>query len=214
MVVNRTQQAKSRDRADEIYSEVLGRISSGALKPGDHLNENQLSQEYNVNRAVVKAALTKIINEGIAVKKENRRIYVTTLRQSEKRELTTLRAVIESGAARLAAENRDKTDLAEFHHLIEDHTHFVKRKYWHGVYEVEKRFHLHIVESSKNADLLHIYDQIKAKIHLTIKGDVERTQLTKTIPDHKSIVDAIENQNGSAASTVTWDHIFGKQLIE
>ncbi|MFC7621892.1 GntR family transcriptional regulator [Microlunatus sp. GCM10028923] len=54
-----------RDRADRLAEELRGRIGSGALPPGDRLDEASLATEFGASRNAVREALDLLRAEGL-----------------------------------------------------------------------------------------------------------------------------------------------------
>ena len=205
-------QKNRQSSAEKAYHWITERIEAKEINPSDHLNELRISRELEINRAAVKSALGRLIDEGLAEKKTNRRIYVSRLEHSERNELLGFRAVLESGAAWFAAKNREEKDLAELNHLIDDHVYFVKREYWHGIFEIEKRFHHFLVAVSRNMPLMKAYDNSKVMFMLTLHQDVRDIQLSIVIPDHRAIVKALADKDCEAAFRNTWEHVMNAKF--
>lgn len=80
-------------------------LLDGLYAPGTRLNEVHLSQELNVSRTPVRAALQMLAGEGLLNHVPNRGFTVREVRLSEIVEAYEMRALAEGLAARLAAEH-------------------------------------------------------------------------------------------------------------
>ncbi|MBV9785387.1 MAG: GntR family transcriptional regulator [Acidisphaera sp.] len=85
---------------DELGREIV----SGALQPGDKLNEPQLSLKYGVSRAPLREAISRLEGRRLVVRQPNRGARVAMPEAGEFIQLFHVREGLEGIAARLAAE--------------------------------------------------------------------------------------------------------------
>ncbi|MCU9611739.1 GntR family transcriptional regulator, partial [Escherichia coli] len=89
------------------------RILKGAYAPGERLVENKLSAELGVSRIPVREALRALASEGLVLIEPRRGASVAKLSPDIVREMVEVRATLEGLNAKLAAQRRDPSLVAE-----------------------------------------------------------------------------------------------------
>ena len=87
-----------RNLGDSIFIKLKEEILNGTLKPGQRLQQVELSQKYGVSRAPVRDALKKLEAEGLVTEKR-KGVEVSSIDLDELHELYQIREVLEDLAA-------------------------------------------------------------------------------------------------------------------
>ena len=87
-----------RNLGDCIFTKLKEEILSGTLKPGQRLQQVELSQRYGVSRAPVRDALRKLEAEGLVAEKR-KGVEVSSIDLDELHELYQIREALEDLAA-------------------------------------------------------------------------------------------------------------------
>jgi len=95
-------------------------ITRGELKPGDRLVEDHLAEQLGVSRNPVREAIRALENTGLVEVRPRKGAYVSSFDLDDVRKLLQLRALLETYAAELAAENGDADGLARLTEVLED----------------------------------------------------------------------------------------------
>ncbi|WP_062212429.1 GntR family transcriptional regulator [Aureimonas sp. AU12] len=91
----------SQPLAKQAYGKILDMILSGALAPGDTLQEAKLGDALSMSRTPVREAIKRIEAEGLAAQ-EGRFLRVRRLTRGQVEEIFFLRSVLEAHCARQA----------------------------------------------------------------------------------------------------------------
>ena len=83
-------------------------ITTGAITPGTRLTEAELATRLDVSRGTVRAALQRLMSEGLVTQRPYAGWEVARLTSRDAWELYTLRSSLEGLAARLAARNPNR----------------------------------------------------------------------------------------------------------
>ena len=194
-------------------------ILSGEYLPGDTLSgEVAFSEALDVSRSAYREAMQVLAAKGLV---ESRPKAGTRVLPRERwnlldpdvlawaftgepdhqliRSLFELRAIIEPGAARLAAERRDRTDLVR----IKDALGLMRR---HTLANEQGRaadrdFHRAILHATRNDALVTLSSSIGAAVSWTTQFKQRSRELPRNpIPDHVRVYEAIAAGDGEAAS--------------
>lgn len=193
-------------KSKEIYEIILGKLNSGELKRGDYINENQLSQELKISRTAIREALNQLLAVGFVEKRDNNRTYIIDPQEKEIRSLIQFRAVIESGAAFLAAQFRTENAIKELKALLKNLSACGKDD-WMKIFEIEKKFHCLLVSQSLNEMLINAYNHIR--IQMSFMPDVSQISFSVILSSHEMLLTAIEKRDCQNAFLLMWQHILG-----
>lgn len=101
-------QAPKKQSLDRAAAESLRQaIVSGSLAQGARLTEVRLAEQFGLSRGTVRAALQRLVAEGLVVQRPYSGWDVTALSAEDAEELAALRSSLEALAARLGAERID-----------------------------------------------------------------------------------------------------------
>ena len=219
---------------DKIIRQIRGLITSGQLKSGDRLpSERKLAEKLAVSRNHVRDAIRKLefygilktlpqsgtVVAGIGITAlEGLITDVLKLEKSDFSSLVETRVILETNAARLAAERRTPEDLVEIQKALVAYEEKVKKG--ESAVEEDLMFHLKIAEASKNAVLKSLMliitpDIVKDYIEYRVCDDDVINN--KVLKDHRDILQYIIDGNGAGATKAMIKHLqdvleFGKTM--
>jgi DNA-binding GntR family transcriptional regulator len=105
--------------ADQAYEAIRDRIVTLQLRPGTAINERALIEELGIGRTPVREAIRRLSQERLIEVYPRRGMVVTTVEIRDLASLCEVRAVLESHAARLAAERANTGDREELAGLLD-----------------------------------------------------------------------------------------------
>ena len=182
-------------------------ILAGDLAPGTRLSVPELAKQLQVSRSPVREAVLLLVGEGLAVEHTRRGVEVARLGLSDLLELYELRGVIESLAARHAAERMTSTDLTALRGVLDaqgmaafgDARHFR---------ELDARFHQIIVDSCGNTRLQRHAGLLVREMNLARPLLVnDPHHLTRSHEEHRTIERALRQRDGPAAEAAMREHL-------
>jgi DNA-binding GntR family transcriptional regulator len=96
----------------QVLDKLRTAILEGRFQPEVQLNQVQIAAMLGVSRGPVRAALSKLEEEGLVRNIPHRGTFVTPLEKEQIRQLYEVRAVLESFGMRLAVEKSTPADVA------------------------------------------------------------------------------------------------------
>lgn len=93
-------------------------IFTGKIKPGERLNESQLSRELGISRAPVREALQQLQEQSLIVNVPRRGMFVVNLDEADIQEINSLRVILEAEALRLARANVTLQQAAKLKQML------------------------------------------------------------------------------------------------
>ena len=106
--------------SERTYQALLDRIAARQIGPGEVLEERRLAEELNVSRTPMRAALNRLLGEGILKRLSNGSVVVHAFGVTELLELLQIRQLLEGQAAAMAAGRIPGDKLAAVKARLED----------------------------------------------------------------------------------------------
>lgn len=147
----------------QVRDELLSRMRSGEVQPGESINEVQLAIELGVSRTPLREALMGLESEGQITSENGKGFRFVRLSAEEFQELAPVMAALEGLALELTPPTervRLGSQLAvmaqEFSTSVAEHSLVVQRDdEWHGV----------MLTGCSNSRLLDLIENMRAHIH-------------------------------------------------
>lgn len=89
--------------ADNAYELLKQRLIAGSYAPGAQLKEEHIARELEISRTPIRAALKRLVQDGLATADAGRGVRVSEWTESDVEETYELRRLLEGHAAELAA---------------------------------------------------------------------------------------------------------------
>jgi GntR family transcriptional repressor for pyruvate dehydrogenase complex len=213
-----------------VVDQIRRALELGRFKPGDKLpTERELSEMLDVSRTVVRAAMTILDRDGLVSVKRGRNGGVTveapprdeaSARRMMRDNRVSLRnafdyrVIVESGAARLAAERRRAADVTQLRKLLGAMDAHIARALAdttspHLITEwqsLDSAFHLKIAEACRNEYLFDAVANARRAMWLPV-GAIFHHVEPNANDFHDAIVEAIEDRDSDRAALTMTDHI-------
>ena len=173
-----------------IASEIRSRITSGRLPLGSRISDKQLAGELDVSRTPVREALLQLETEGLVVMRPQSGTFVLDLTIEEVREICAARAILESGAIRLAAEAGAADQIGRLGLLVGRAAIALTDGDLASCDELDCQFHEGIVAAGSNSYLSRAYSGISDKLR-ALRHRLPRTndRMARAIAQHRRIID-------------------------
>lgn len=183
-------------------------ITSGALEPGRHLVETELSEMLQISRGTLREALRQLEQEGLLSAGPRGRLSVRHLDSKEIRDIYSVRAALESLAARTLCELPDRQRVIDALRTavqaMEDATHGTLEER----VESDLEFHRTMCRLTGNETLLHSWESLEGSIRMSIMfAGLEKGVKNMSVARHHDIVAAIETGDATLARTTIHEHM-------
>ncbi|OED39829.1 hypothetical protein AB833_13685 [Chromatiales bacterium (ex Bugula neritina AB1)] len=193
--------------ADEVYQQILDAIRSGQIKDDDRLVQERLAADLQISRTPVREALLRLEQDGILDSSPRGGFVIHNMSDQEVGELYEARTAVEGQAARILASEKDPTKIARLRSIIEREEN-ISSSTVEAYFEANRIIHRAFIEQCKNRYLLEMFDNIWNRgIGYYMFAAIEKLDLSKSLGDHMSLVDAIETGNPTTAMDAVDSHI-------
>jgi DNA-binding GntR family transcriptional regulator len=208
--INQPRLGDEQSLADRAYYAIRELIVTLELAPGSVVNERDLMERLGVGRTPVREALRDLAREQLVEVFPRRGIFVSGVEVGDIAGLSEVRLVLESKAARLAAERRNDADRVRTEALLDELSETASGLDERGLIDLDQRIHRHVYRCTHNpflAATLEEYYVLTLRIWFLALDRVER--LDDAIREHHAILDAIRGADPERAEDVMRAHVAG-----
>ena len=210
-VVNISKDEGSLD--DQAYARIKKRIFDFDLMPGDRLSESELALQIKVSRTPLRQALQRLQHEGFVEAMPKIGWLVPPLSFEKFDELYDFRVLIECFAVReLCAAAEERPELAGLAKiwLVAEQDRLQDAL---EVGLLDEAFHMRIVESTGNHEMLRTYREITERMRIIRRLDFTKTdRIAATYGEHGKILSAIQRRRVDEAQRLLTAHIEQSKL--
>lgn len=193
-------------RVESLEDELERQVLDGRFKPGEHLGEISLAEEFDVGRNTLRAAFDGLVRRGLLVKSRNRGVFVRALTAHDLAEIYELRTALEVQAARMLAQRRWVPDAARTG--LTQHHGLGPRSSQRVVVEADLAFHRALVVGTGNARLTRAHKNLEIEILLCLAQLVQGyASVGQLAGEHGALLEAIEAGDAAGAETVIRHHL-------
>lgn len=196
------------NRAAQVVRALERDIVTGALRPGDRLDERKLGERFAISRTPVREALAQLASTGLVTTLPRRGAVVAAITVSELIEMFEVMAEMESLCARLAARRMLRDDVRRLQELHEECQRLVEAGDPDAYYAANIEFHEAIYAGSRNGYLARHTKQLRNRLSPYRRLQLHRQgRLVGSSGEHQRIVDAIRAGDENAASEEMRRHV-------
>ncbi|MFG3343409.1 GntR family transcriptional regulator [Glycomyces sp. NPDC048151] len=203
-------QAAVSTKSEYAYQVLREQILSGALEPGQVLNQATLAPSLGVSTTPLREALRRLSTEGLVELGAHRDSRVAPLTAEEARDLLEMRRSLDPLAVSLAAERRTKEDIRAMREAAEG---LQPLHYDPSVEQLiaHRRLHAAIYRASHNDLLIATLDALwdKADRYRRLGLEVPHTEDERDLKaaEHADLIDNIVAGDADGAAAVMRRHI-------
>ena len=191
---------------EAVASDLRGRIFSGELASSQALTETDVAGSYEVARPTAKAAIEKLVAEGLLVRGVHKTARVADLGPESVRDIYLARAYLESEVLRrLAAGRTVPAGAVQANQEIAA----LKTGAPLDVVEPDMRFHSSLIDAVGNERISKMYSSLVAEVRLCMSR-VQSLHLLDTAliqAEHQKLLELIEAGQGEEAALLLDQHL-------
>ena len=199
---------KTTSLPDAVYDAVRESIVTARIEPGSLVTETAIALEYGVARPTAKAALERLVSEGLLARQAHKTARVPELDRDDIRDLYANRALIEHEAIQnLAKLGLVPADALALHRELLESARADDRA---ALARTDIDFHRALVLGQSSPRLARMHALIMGEIELGI-GQVQAHQLMSpadVAEQHEGILDALKAGDIALSGRLTREHIF------
>ena len=196
------------NQSNRLKAQIEEEIATGALQPGERLDEASLAARFGVSRTPIREALQQLSIAGLIEHRRHRGAVVSAPDPKQLLEMFELMAEFEAICARLASRRMLVSDETELKTTLEACRRAADAGDTDAYYYENERFHRAIYIAGGNA---FIADQAMAlhrrlapfrRLQLRV-----RNRMKTSLGEHEAIVDALLNGDGNLSASRAYAHV-------
>ncbi len=192
------------DLSQRVYRELKERILKGELRSGEKLLQDELAESLGVSRTPLLSALSKLEKEMLVETKPRRGAFVRQLTHEEFIHIYDIRLRLEPLGAAEAAQNATEADTAELVEITHNFDRLAETDDEGGIKEGDYRFHMKIMEMSRNRLLYNIISSFNIILIANLEGLTKDPRISSR--QHFDILEAIKNRDVEEAEAAMERH--------
>lgn len=151
---------------ENIHSELREQIITRAIAPGTKLLLTSLSRKWNISRTPIREALRQLESEDLVIYQRSKGFVVSTITIEDIIEIYTIRVSLESLAGKLATPiiSKNSQKLKHLEQLCTEMGTLCEKRDIETYGLKNKDFHLSIWNSSENAWLIKILENLNSQV--------------------------------------------------
>jgi DNA-binding GntR family transcriptional regulator len=199
----------ARSQSEAAYLRIRDRIVSLDMPPGSVVQEARLREELEIGRTPIREALQRLALENLVKSIPHRGTFVTDVNITDLARITEVRVVLESHAARLAAERlvaADREAIQELLDILEAGGATDQRQ----LMRLDQRIHRQIYKAARNSFLestLERYLNLSLRLwYLVLDHGV---RLREAVVEHVELLRAVLAGDALRAEDTMRRHVTG-----
>ncbi len=191
---------------EALEDDLSRRVLESEFKPGDHLREIELAEEYSVGRHTLRAAFDGLVRRGLLERSRNKGVFVRALTTRDLQEMYELRIALEVQAFRVLAARAEAPEEAKA--AIDQLRSLNSRSARRLVVEADLTFHRAIVYGAGNERLARAHEDLTSEILLSLAQLVEGyASVRELVAMHTELLEVIERGRPAKAEAAIRDHL-------
>ncbi|MFG6116082.1 GntR family transcriptional regulator [Halobacillus sp. MO56] len=197
-----------------VYESIKRSIIHGEFPPKMRLTEEYLANKLKTSRTPIREALKQLESEGLTVSMK-RGVRVRHFTKKDIQQIYDLRTLLEGYAAAQAAIHRNENDLENIRLANDSYDQAIDSYIKNGettienILDINHQFHNAVIKASQN---LHIYSHISKVVVVPLIFRsfywFNEEQLRRSLDAHKTLLQAIEEQDMERARVAMHEHIY------
>ncbi|MCI9889528.1 FCD domain-containing protein [Micrococcales bacterium 31B] len=204
--------SKERANTDAVHARLRADILAGLYEPGEKLKFADLCARYGASVAVVREALTRLVEQGLARSEPRIGFRVTPLSRVDLDDLTRVRCDLEGLALRYCIEAGDvdwESRLVAAHHVLDrtpllaaDGPHRVSDEWEHA----HGAFHAALISGCGSPRLLAMAASLRDAAELYRRWSQPRDRRRDVAAEHSALLQAALGRDAELAVRLLREH--------
>ena len=186
--------------SDNAYAFMRERIVAGHYAPGQQIKEEPIAKELGVSRTPVRAALKRLIEDGLATADAGQGVHVVVWGDMDIEETFHLRMLLEPYAAFLAAERGGASLVERLRHHNADMADGIGAQDIGKIQRANRAFHQALLDQSESPRLRAILESM-ADIPILSRSFYlsDEAELQQSLRHHEELTLACADGDGETA---------------
>lgn len=183
-------------------------IVSGEFAEGELVSVPALAAKFGVSATPVREAMLDLEKRGFVESVRNKGFRITSVEETDLREIAQVRRWLEVPAIRIAASQFPNERLPEFRRLADEIVFSAARGDFPTYLAADSAFHLALVALAGNARLTQLVGELRSQTRLVgLVGMKGTAELDRSALEHHALLDLLSEGKADEAAALLGTHI-------
>ena len=197
-----------RKGSQDAYDSLRAAIVSGRLQPNERLVEADLIPMLHATRTAVRTAHVRLVQEGLVEHEPNRGAKVRLVDEYEAAEILETRMVLEGLAARYAAQNATKAQVAELRAILKEMRSLLDAGDLVAASELNAKLHARLLEIAGHRTVSRLVATLSSQlVRFQYRTILAPGRAEQSHAEHRAIVAAVAKGDADAAEQAIREHL-------
>jgi DNA-binding GntR family transcriptional regulator len=193
--------------SQRVKEYIVQAILRGEYQPRDRIRETNLAHRFGISTAPVREAIRELTVMGFLEAQPYKGASVRAFTQRDLWEYYTVRASLESLAARQAAPRVTEADVAKLQDVLDDMMKAVDNKDTDKIIRLDNKFHEVILQISDNKLLYQVWKTLEFGVWTMVIYRMGQYAPNFLALRHREVLEALKTRDPETASSVMQHHI-------
>jgi DNA-binding GntR family transcriptional regulator len=194
--------------SETLRAQLEEMIVDGVLRPGERLDEFELSQRFKVSRTPVREAVKALTAVGLVEVRRRQGLVVATISIPMLLEMFQMMAALEGLCAKLAARRATAVERTALRQIHERLIAALAKGDPAGFYDVNTEFHELLYDSAHTQFIAGQTRSLRRRVAAYRRYvTYQPGRMTTTIAEHERILEAIERADAEGAFRAASEHV-------
>ncbi len=205
---------KRRSLGQDVYRRLRQAILRGELPSGSRLVESRLAGALGISRTPVREGIHKLERENLVKQGPSGGFFVAGLSREDVLETFGIRSVLESYAARLAAEKHEGKDLIPLDRKIREYQACMDAGNLDPLLKINTEFHDLLYALSRSPRLIKMINDLRDQIFRFRQVLLKNEDWARiSNDDHRLMLSYIRMRDGEGVESLVREHILRGQAV-
>lgn len=190
-----------------IYERVKNMAATFELRPGERINENDLSKQLEVSRTPLREVLNQLMVEGFLERTTNKGFVSRSLDAKQIFDLYEYRLSLETSIGRLACQRATDEEIAQLEASVKHDAAVPEDSDSNELLGLDEAFHMRLARLTRNDEFVRALENVNARIHYVRWIDMCNGRRPYTQSEHMRIVQALKARNEAELVKLLDGHI-------
>lgn len=193
--------------SDRVKEYIVDAVLNGDLKPGERIVESSLARQLGVSQAPVREAIRDLVLLGFLETEPYKGTSVRSFTYEELWESYTVRAALESLAARLAATHLGDEDADRLQGILDEMMEAARQQDRDLLVRLDNRFHETILKVSRNRTLYQLWKSLQYGTWSIVTYRKSSYDPAYLAARHRQLLEALRSGDPDRAAYTMQHHI-------
>jgi DNA-binding GntR family transcriptional regulator len=193
--------------SDRVKEYIVEAVLSGELKPGERIVESSMARQLGVSQAPVREAIRDLVLLGFLESQPYKGTSVRSFTPEELWETYTVRAALESLAARLAATHLTEGDVDALQSILDKMMEAARQQDLDELLQLDNHFHETILQISRNKTLYQLWKTLQYGTWSIVTYRMSSYDPAYLASRHRDLLQALKSGDPETAMHTMQHHI-------